>query len=338
VKRGLLGLIMGTSLTFAVMATALPADAKYGGGGQVSYGDPTPAPVTPVPPSSSPSGGIRSGSDTTANEGGCHFYAGPGGFGQHCYHPGSTSTGHILTVGEILAGDPLPVCWDTALTPDELTTDRLTNTATYTWFSRQCLTGIGPSPAYTIGPDGPSITHAIIALPAGSTPPTLTTNQQHLVGLYAAGRGDYPAVIAIPNNSGVARVNQQVAFHGAPAATPVETVGGTAMQARVTHLTIHPLGSGNTATTDCTGAGASTSLTDTPTITAPGTVCWYQFHTSSVDQPDQKFPMTVTATWEVRYTTNPNQPWNNWTTLGTNIHTTNTTNQKVTQIQTIVIN
>jgi hypothetical protein len=327
--------LIGLVGVFVLALSSLPpGDASIVHNPTPTPGSSAPTPVTPV----SPGGSSRSGTSGTATVSDCHLYAGPGGFNKACFHPGMTSTGHVLTVGEILAGDALPVCWDVPLTAGELSDTRVQNTDTYFWLWQKCLSGIGPAPKYVIGPDGVKIETGLIALPVGSTPPGLTVNQQRLVGMYAAEAGDYPPVVAVPAPSGKARVNQLISFHGVPAVSAVLNVGGVVMQARVTHMSVRPLGSSSSDKTDCDGVGVATKIGDTPATTPKGSACWYTFHNSSAGQPNQAFPMAVTATWEVRYSTNPNADWATWTALATNIQVTTTTNQMVTEIQTLVVN
>jgi hypothetical protein len=280
------------------------------------------------------------GNNTSAQVGGCHLYAGTGGFGEACLGSGSSSH---LSVKQILGTDPVPTCspdrgWDVPLTDAELaqleTNEQYLDLQHFDYYWHRCLNGISADYKITWPV---TVTSQLHPIPKGTPPKTLTHNQQKLVHYYASGSNDYPIATAVASPSVRVRTNEDVAFHAVPDSSDQVAVGGVVMQARITHLTVAPLGPDGPSV-GCDGAGLTVSPSDTPDSTAPGAACWYAFTHSSAGQPDDKYPMRVTATWAVRYTTDPATPWSSWTLLNDNIQVTSTTNQTVNDIQTLIIN
>jgi len=314
--------------------------------GSPSYADPTiswgdqgdrsgPSTST-TQPSPGPSDSTHTGRTTVTQEAGCSIKINSYYFGPACPSSGGTSTGKVLTIKEILGHDSMPDCWDTPLTDTDLNTYRVTNSPNYTWYLRKCLTWTDPNPIYPY-PSDAQIADALVALPTGSAPLTLTANQQVLVDQLSQGQGSYPTVLAIPAGAGVARVNVALAFHGAPAETKTVHAGPIYMKARVLSLIVKPLGKNAPDATQCDDAGAIPPAGATYASTTDNSICWYTFRHSSADQPDQAYPMSVTVTWDVRSSPDPNAAWENWKTQNNSIQITHITNQKVTEIQTVVV-
>lgn len=322
-----LSLLMTSVLMLAVFA-ASPAVAGGDGGQGLNGG-------RPGTNTNAGGGTTVTGSDTSAQVGGCHLYAGTGGFGEACLGSGSSSH---LSVKQILGGDPVPTCWDVPLTAAELaqleTDEQYLDLAHFDYYWQRCLQGISANYKITWPV---TVTSQLYPLPKGTPPVTLTTGGQHLIDYYASGSNDYPIATAVASPSVRVRTNEDVAFHAVPDSSDQVAVGGVVMQARVTHLSVAPLGADGPSV-GCAGSGLTVSPADTPASTAPGAACWYAFARSSAAQPDDEYPMQVTATWAVRYTTDPAAPWSSWTLLNDNIQVTSTTNQTVNDIQTMVIN
>jgi hypothetical protein len=250
---------------------------------------------------------------------------------------GSGSSAH-LSVKQILGGDPVPTCWDVPLTDAELaqleTSEQYLDLEHFDYYWHRCLNGISADYKITWPV---TVTSQLHPLPKGTPPKTLTDRQGRLIRYYASGSNDYPIATAVASPSVRVRTNENVAFHAVPDSSDQVAVGGVVMQARITHLTVAPLGPDGPSV-GCDGAGLTVSPSDTPDSTEPGAACWYAFTHSSAGQPDDKYPMRVTATWAVRYTTDPAAPWSSWTLLNDNIQVTSTTNQTVNDIQTLIIN
>lgn len=313
--------LMAAICTAALLCGMSPASAMGGDG-------------TSTPPPTA-GGTTVTGSDTSAQVGGCHLYAGTGGFGEACLGSGSSSH---LSVKQILGTDPVPTCWDVPLTDAELaqleTSEQYLDLAHFDYYWLRCLEGISADYKITWPV---TVTSQPLQVRKGTPPTTLTRNQQRLINYYASGSNDYPISTAVASPSVRVRTNEDVAFHAVPDSSDRVAVGGVVMQARVVHLSVEPLGPDGPSV-GCAGAGLTVSPSDTPDSTAPGAACWYVFARSSAGQPGQKYPMRVTATWAVRYTTDTAAPWSSWTLLNGDIQVTSTTNQTVNDIQTLIIN
>jgi hypothetical protein len=277
------------------------------------------------------------------------MYGNPDGFGVVC----AGATGGFSTVKQILGSDRLPTCWDEELSVADLDRIVATDRDDFGYYWQRCLTGIDPK-TLKVEADGVAFTQQLVtfpkpvvscepgklAKPAGSCVVSLSERQRRLVaieGAYAL----IPFPVAVPSPGAKVRVNADVAFSDGSETTvgPVVQsgagVGTVRMQARVVGFSVSPTGEDGDKVS-CTGGGLLVSAGDTPG-SVPG-ACWYRYLQSSAKQPDLRYPVSTTATWQIRYTSGAaNTPWQNWKLLNT-VTKTQVTQTPVVEIQTLVIN
>jgi hypothetical protein len=150
-----------------------------------------------------------------------------------------------------------------------------------------------------------------------------------------------PFPVAVSSPLPKVRVNADVAFSDGsetsvgPVIRSGAGVGVVRMQARVIGFSVSPTGEDG-GKVKCAGGGVLVHAGDTP-ASVPG-ACWYRYVKSSAGQLDSRFPVSTTATWEIRYTAGAaNTPWKDWKVLNT-ITKTQVTQLPVTEIQTLVTN
>jgi hypothetical protein len=327
----------------ALICAGIPnAEAKMGSQTNPSNSKPS---VTPS------SGGQTSdgGGGKTVRAGGCSLYGNPDGFGVVC----AGGKGGFSTVKQILGRDRLPSCWDEPLTAADLDRVVATDREDFGYYWQRCLTGIDPK-TLTVEAHGVSFTQELVtfpipvvkcppgqlAKPAGSCVVSLSARQKRLVAIEGADEL-IPFPVAVSSPGAKVRVNADVAFSDGSETTvgPViqsgAGVGTVRMQARVVGFSVSPRGNDGVKI-KCAGGGVLVNAGDTPS-TVPA-ACWFRYLQSSARQPDLKYPVSATATWQIRYTAGAaNTPWRNWTLLNT-VTKTQVTQTPVVEIQTLVIN
>jgi hypothetical protein len=277
------------------------------------------------------------------------LYGNPDGFGVVC----AGGKGGFSTVKQILGRDRLPTCWDEELTTADLDRIVATDRDDFGYYWQRCLTGIDPK-TLKIDADGGSFTQELVtfakpvvncqpgqlAKPDGSCVVSLSARQRRLVAIEGADEL-IPFPVAVSSPIPKVRVNADVAFSDGSATSvgPVirsgAGVGTVRMQAKVIGFSVSPTGDDG-AKVSCARGGVLVGLGDTP-ASVPG-ACWYRYEKSSAGQPDSRFPVSTTATWEIRYSAGAaNAPWRDWKVLNT-ITKTQVTQIPVTEIQTLVIN
>jgi len=234
------------------------------------------------------------------------------------------------TVKEILGKDPVPKCWDVPLNPGELEAMGVENVPGpdgWTYYWARCLSGITKkSPSM----DGATISVELHKIPNGGTVRTLTPNQTKLVG-GAGDNGQIPFPVAGISPSDHPRVRQQVAFFDGTGGTVVVDAGAMTLRARVTGITVNPLGPGTGDEVSCAGRGQQVDVGDTPE-SRPG-ACWYAYQHSSARQNDQAYSAKITAHWTVDYQV-LGGPW----IVYNHFTKSQITMIPVTEIQTLVVN
>ncbi|NNM44397.1 hypothetical protein [Knoellia koreensis] len=262
----------------------------------------------------------------------CSVVSSPSYLGVSC---GSASGGG-LTVKEILGKDPVPECWNERLTASELDAMGLANTSGQpggaSWYWERCLKGIDPK-TYKIGPDGISFTIGLVSIKDGDPLTTLTERQRKLVEFKGADQ-QIPPPIAGVSPAAHPRVGGWVSFFdGSPAEVTASGGGAVVLRARVTSLEVAPLGEDDPARVSCSGTGVKAVKGDNPTTKPDG--CWFKYTESSAAQPDQKYPVKMTANWAVEVSASgPNGPFTPFNTFSKSQITT----VPVTEIQSIVVN
>jgi hypothetical protein len=289
------------------------------------------------------------GGGKTIRAGGCSLYGNPDGFGVVC----AGGKGGFSTVKQILGRDRLPSCWDEELSVADLDRVVATDREDFGYYWQRCLTGIDPK-TLTVEADGVSFTQELVtfpkpvlkcppgklAKPAGSCVVSLSARQRRLVAIQGADEL-IPFPVAVPSPIPKVRVNADVSFSDGsetsigPVIQSGAGVGTVRMQARVIGFSVSPTGDDG-AKIRCAGGGVLVSAGDTPS-TVPG-ACWYRYLESSARQPDFRYPVSTTAIWQIRYTSDAAKiPWRNWTLLNT-VTKTQVTQTPVVEIQTLVVN
>jgi hypothetical protein len=333
--------LLATTLTIVgLSAISTPAFAGIGGDGG-GTGTSTPPPVVnPVTTPSTP------GTTTHGTVGSCSLYGGPNGFGVSC----ANASGQLANIKTILAGQPLPGCWDDPLPADEQ--DGL-DTAHYSWYLQTCLTGIDPTTLAITSPTGkPVFSVQLVWFPKDPAPTTcpsvspqptvnpacvitLTRPQRTLVDVEAHDQV-IPFPTAIPTPGGTVVVNKPVAFVDStptrvgPLDESDDGLGTITMQAVMIGYVVHPLGD-DTTIPDCSGTVAA-NPGDTP-ASLPA-ACWYTYKASSAGKgTDDQYPAYAVATWVIQYSTDGGATWTNFNTFTK----TGQTPVPVKEIQTVVV-
>ena len=255
------------------------------------------ADATPPPPPPPPGGNDGATSDSATQDyqwRNCHIVSGPQYIGGVC--AGSSSDGK--TPKEILGDEPVPDCWDEAVTDPELAAMGKANVPgpggiTYYWHS--CLSGIDKK-TKKVEPGGIQIKTWLIHLDNGTPPQTLLPNQQILVNSQK-GHGVVPDPVAVSTPADHPRVGLDVAFvNGGDGELNVSPFGAV-IHAYVDHTWVEPLGAGLAPKIGCPGNG---------TPAEPGQqraegdgLCWYRYLHSSAGQPEGKYQAQITAHWVV---------------------------------------
>ena len=230
---------------------------------------------------------------------GCTAYGSSSGFGITC--PGRG--GDALTLRELLAGDPVPDCWQSE-PPEEY--DEQPRQYPGAWWLTTCLDGIDPV-TLAIEPGGLLLTYVFDYKKPG-TQKRLTVHQQDFVdALVERGQVPLPSPVLSVSPSQTPRVGEVLAFSvtGDPY-TRTLYVRGVTMQARLTQLTVEPEGEGVPKVT-CTGQGrqlTAAEIDDADLADKGDDLCAYRYDRSSFQAGDDagdanRYPARVTASWTV---------------------------------------
>lgn len=306
-----------------LMALTSPAFAFGSGGPTPPAGGPNPAPV------SNPGTPSDTGGTVSRGIGKCHVVSSPSYLGVSC---GDVTGGGKTTIKDILGKDPLPGCWNERMTDREKEALNLQDTPGpdgYTYWWRKCLSGIDKK-TLKVEPGGVQITWGWQAIPnTKGKVVVLTKNQQKLIQ-FKASQGMIPTPLAAIAPTGSPVVNQQVAFFDGTDHEVQLSEGGLQLQAKVTKLVVHPSDDGTSAS--CPGAGVNVGAHDSRA--SQPNACWYHFRKSSADQPDQRFAGSITASWEVRYSTDNGKTWQPLNKFDKN----GLSSQQVNEIQALNVN
>lgn len=288
----------------------------------------------PSPPAASVPDPVSTGDATgdggrTGTVSHCAVVAVPSYLGVSC--AGAADWG-AKTVKQILGKDPVPGCWDEALSDTELSAMGLSNQAGpqgYRWYWERCLHGIDPK-TKTIQPGGISIDVGLTKIDNGQKTKQLTQRQQQLVAAEDNNAG-VPAPVAGVTPSSHPRVGQWVSFVDGTADEVVVPAGAVTLRARVTGLDVEPLGAGGGDEVSCPGTGVKAQAGDSPATEPAG--CWYKYAHSSAAQPQEAYPVRMTAHWTVETSVPGGGGWVPFTEFTKS----QTTRLPVTEIQTLVV-
>lgn len=267
------------------LATAVPA--------QAGLNDP------PTRPGEGPNpwgdgGTVRIKTHQTGGGSACTFIASPNSIGGVCVRANAMDG---PTIEEVLAGDPLPECWDEKLTDEELADINLAHGDGTSWYWHRCLTGIDRE-TYEIGPEG-LFFHIGIWPIADDSPDLvfLTPNQQAFVDRFVD-RGNVPRPVLVASPSPVPWVNDDVAFfnYGEDEISLNLSQPGVAMRGRVTEIMVYPEGPDGPHVT-CPGSGIQVDEDDTPQSVPDA--CWHAYEESSIGKDSDAFEAAIYAKWQV---------------------------------------
>jgi hypothetical protein len=287
VKARIAAVLVALAMVFAV-------GAALGSGGSVMAATPLPSPSPSPSPSTSPAPDPNTGGPKYGTAGGCAIVSSSSYLGLSC--AGSSTGGR--TVKQILGDSDVPDCWNEPLTDAELAAMNVSNKPGpdgWTYYWEKCLKGVDPE-TKTVSPEGMSITLGLRAIDHGDPVKTLDQHQQELVnGL--AGNRSVPVPIAGVSPADHPRVGGDVSFFDGTADQVEVPAGAVVLRAQVDSIDIEPLGPGRAPKISCDGTGLIAKAGDTPT-TRPG-ACWYRYLHSSAHQPEDAYPVQITAHWSV---------------------------------------
>jgi len=283
-------------------------------------------PPTPTPTSPPPSG--DSGTPTYGTVKNCAIVSSSSYLGMSC----AGADGGGRTVKQILGPSDVPGCWDEKLTDSELVAMNVTNSPGpdgWTYYWGKCLSGIDPK-TKTIEGDGIKITMGLIRIDNGDPVKTLDTRQWELVrGL--ANNSNIPVPVAGVSPADHPRVGGDVSFFdGTDDTVPVQ-VGAVLLRAQVTSIDIEPLGPERAPKISCPGTGVVADSGDSPRTRPDG--CWYRYPRSSAAQPQDAYPVQITAHWRVEVSADGGATF----TLFNRFTKSAITRVPVTEIQTLVV-
>jgi hypothetical protein len=309
--------LLGIALaTFGLVVSGSSAGWAFGPGGE-------PDPGNQDPPSSGDSGNPTYG--TVKN---CAIVSSTSYLGMSC--AGSESGGR--TIKQILGSSDVPGCWDEPLTDSELVAMNVTNSPGpdgWTYYWEKCLSGIDPK-TKTVEGDGIKITVGLVRIDHGDPVKTLDVRQQQLVDGYAD-QGNIPVPVAGVSPADHPRVGGDVSFFdGTPDHLQV-AFGTVVLRARIESIDVEPLGPGRSPKISCPGTGVVAHAGDTPQSRPHG--CWYRYTHSSAGQPQDAYPVQITAHWDVDVSADGGAtftPFNRFTKSAI-------TRVPVTEIQTLVV-
>jgi hypothetical protein len=317
-RRVIAGLCVGLCVAGGFLALG-----GLGGTAEAKVTPPTPSPTatpTPSPGTDSPTYG------TVRN---CAIVSSSSYLGMSC--AGSADGGR--TIKQILGSSPVPDCWDEKLTDAELAAMNVQNSpgpGGWTYYWEKCLSGIDPK-TKTIEPDGIKITLGLERIDNGDPVKTLDARQWELVNGLAR-NGNIPIPVAGVSPADHPRVGGDVSFFDGTTDTVQVAVGSVLLRAHVDSLDIEPLGPGREPTISCAGTGVVAGAGDTPQSRPDG--CWYRYTHSSARQPNDAYPVQITAHWVVEVSGDGGAtftPFNRFTKSAI-------TRVPVTEIQTLVVN
>lgn len=322
VRSRVVAALLVSALTM-LLALAAPASATFTGtsGGGSGSGQP------PSDPGSQGS----SGDPVHKPAGGCSLYANSSSYGVACFTGGNGK--RAQTVGDILAGDAPPECWDEVIPDDQLRPMyAIVPNPDSAYYVNYCITGLNVdnSPFYQPGvqlnptvieiprnsPDCPLVRKGKdkgkIDLAPGQNEyncvEVLTTNQTTVVHDLESDSdaGRIPEVGIVMHPSRVVRTNQDIVYvvpvsirnEISKATTDKYRAGAVTMWATMDQFAIYPYGPDGGVRKVCNGLAALTDQ-DTPQTTPDA--CWWKYPKSSADQPRRKYPFRAEADWTVHY-------------------------------------
>lgn len=239
--------------------------------------------------------GTRVKTMATGNGSACSFISGPNAIGGVCVHAKGFDG---PTIEEILAGDPLPDCWQEKLTPQELTDMNLAHGEGTSWYWNRCLAGIDRE-TMEIEPGG--IYFGIGIKPFRDDDPELvflTPNQQAFVDRFVE-RGNVPTPILVASPNPAPFVNEDVAFFNYgddELVVDMRSAPGVQMRAKITQTKVYPEGPDGPVVT-CDGSGAQAEEGDTPESLPEA--CWHTYEQSSIGRDGDVFDAEIHVQWQV---------------------------------------
>ncbi|GAA5159315.1 hypothetical protein [Ornithinimicrobium tianjinense] len=277
-RLGGIAAALGLTVALAAPASAGLGDPPSRPGEGITWGD---------------GGQVKIKSMHTGN-GTCSFIASPNSLGGICVTANGVD-GPSIT--EVLAGDPLPSCWDEKLTDQELEDTNLQHGDGTSWYWHRCLRGIDPE-TLEIEPGG--INFGIGIWPFADDDPDLvflTPNQQAFVDRFVS-RGNVPEPVLLASPNPVPLVNQDVAFYnyGDDQIQVDMSVPGVAMRGKITQMIVYPQGRPGPAVT-CPGAGVQAQEGDTPRSLREA--CWYAYKESSLGRDGDYYDAEIHVKWQV---------------------------------------
>lgn len=262
-------------------------------------------------PTSSAQEGYNPMKEQTYNSGtsSCHVVSTSNYMGASCISVNGTG-GTVLTIEELLDGDPVPECWNVRLSARELNGLRLVNGGEWTWHWHRCLEGIDPE-TFEVAPEGVEVITGLRPImrdpgPGDYEVVELTDNQLDLIYRYADS-ASIPSPVLGVSPGPMPLVNQEVSFFnfGEDEITVgIEEVGMT-MRARITGMTVLPEGRPGPVVR-CDGTGYQADPGEGPGDRPDG--CWHVYERSSLDLPDDVYRAEIHTDWTVEVSQNGG-PW-----------------------------
>lgn len=272
---------LGAATLFVVSAG--PATA-YSPGGTGTGGD--------VIPTNYSDSGSSDDSTVTGQAGGCSIVSTSSYLGASCPSAGLQGRKGIK---KIMGSETYHECWDDKMTAAEHQATHYVDTPDTTWYMHRCIKGIDPTTLKITGPI--IVTENPVQKHPGDTIVTLGPNEANLIKGFT---GDIPFPIAVTSPGGQPRVGGWVSFaDGQTVHEVVVNALGVTLRAYEDGITVKPLGAGNGTTLTCPGTGHIAVAGEQP---VPGGNCWYRYPRSSAAQPNNQYPVVMSAHWVVTQT------------------------------------
>jgi hypothetical protein len=310
-------------VVLAALLLAAPAHADF---------NPPPPPPppgggtgNPPPPAGGSGDPSSSGGTNVGTAGNCSIVSSPSYLGMSC----GDGSMNRESIKQILAGDPVPGCWDDKLTGAELDAMMLENRDGSTWYWHRCLEGVDKKTMKVL-PGGVHFSVELISIKDGDPVTTLTHNQQLLVNLYNTD-GTIPSPIAGVSPNARPRVGGWVSFFDGTDDLVTVTAGSVILRAHVASLEVQPNGDGLAPDLTCPGSGYRAQHGQTRADHPSG--CWYRYPQSSAAQDGNAYPVKVTAHWVVDVSADGGATFSQFNTF----EKSQVTNVPVTEIEALVV-
>ncbi|RLV47853.1 hypothetical protein D9V37_17195 [Nocardioides mangrovicus] len=283
-------MVGAVAAALVVLAVSAPSQAGI---------DPNPTPNPDPDPVSQSQGATDSGGTATADSGGCHLVSTPQSLGSYC--PGGESD--TASIKAIMGKEKFKKCWDDPMSAEDQALtgyyDAPDEVPPRWGYWERCLMGIDDDltvhPPIYLRQTAEYIYDQSKIRRIGDNERKLLVFTNHTI--------PYPVAVVSPTTS--PRVNQWLSFFDGQPAKDVDgvtehqvtvTALGQTLVAKEEKIVVRPRGTNDDDSISCPGSGHKAVAGETPVA---GGNCWYRYPRSSAGQPDDKYPVRITAYWTV---------------------------------------